>query len=251
MWRVRRCNGCATRMGLIQNAAESEKVAASLPNNAGVYFVPRVYGPGARHIGICMAAARSWGSRGVRGRAHIVRAALESIAYQSREVLDCMARDSGPKAFQPARGWRRERQQFFDAVSSGYFGHGSRAPRSDGNDGLGRGHACGGRAIGLWSDAQLATLWQADKRFTPSMPEARRAQYMHEWGRAVERAQSVGGRGIKKAIYVCFLKGAFARPDPMPVAFMPCLRRDGERFAIPFCFLERVRQPYGYALFVF
>ena len=83
-------------MGLIQNAAESEKVAASLPNNAGVYFVPAFTGLGAPHWDMYGRGTILGLTRGT-GRAHIVRAALESIAYQSREVLDCMARDSGLK----------------------------------------------------------------------------------------------------------------------------------------------------------
>ena len=78
-------------MGLIQNAAESEKVAASLPNNAGVYFVPAFTGLGAPHWDMYGRGTILGLTRGT-GRAHIVRAALESIAYQSREVLDCSAR---------------------------------------------------------------------------------------------------------------------------------------------------------------
>ncbi len=175
-------------MGLIQNAAESEKVAASLPNNAGVYFVPAFTGLGAPHWDMYGRGTILGLTRGT-GRAHIVRAALESIAYQSREVLDCMARDSGLKPSSLRVDGGASANNFLMQFQADILGMEVARPAVTETTALGAAMLAG-RAIGLWSDAQLATLWQADKRFTPSMPEARRAQYMHEWGRAVERAKA-------------------------------------------------------------
>lgn len=175
-------------MGLIQNAAESEKVAASLPNNAGVYFVPAFTGLGAPHWDMYGRGTILGLTRGT-GRAHIVRAALESIAYQSREVLDCMARDSGLKPSSLRVDGGASANNFLMQFQADILGMEVARPAVTETTALGAAMLAG-RAIGLWSDAQLAMLWQADKRFTPSMPEARRAQYMHEWSRAVERAKA-------------------------------------------------------------
>src|SRR5204863_1231079 len=82
------------RLGVISTAADSEPLASSLPDNGSVYFVPAFVGLGAPHWD---SAARGLltGITAATGRAHLVRAALESIAYQTRELVEAMEADSG------------------------------------------------------------------------------------------------------------------------------------------------------------
>ena len=116
------------QLGVIRTAAESEALATSVPDNGGVYFVPAFVGLGAPHWdagarGLITGITRS------TGRAHIVRAALESIAYQTRELVEAMEADAGEPHQRAARGWRRRRQQFPDAVPGRHSGPPHRAAR--------------------------------------------------------------------------------------------------------------------------
>ena len=81
-------------MKLMKDAAESEAVARSVPDTHGVYFVPAFVGLGAPHWDAYARGTITGITRGAN-RAHLVRAALESIAYQTRDVVDAMTRDSG------------------------------------------------------------------------------------------------------------------------------------------------------------
>ena len=83
-------------MGLIASAAESEEIAASIADNGNVYFVPAFTGLGAPHWDMYSRGTIVGLTRGT-GKAHIVRAALEAIAYQSADVLEAMSRDSSTR----------------------------------------------------------------------------------------------------------------------------------------------------------
>ena len=83
-------------MGLIREARETEGIACSVPDTHGVYFVPAFVGLGAPHWDAYARGTIVGLTRGAN-RKHLVRAALESIAYQTREVVDAMTRDSGIK----------------------------------------------------------------------------------------------------------------------------------------------------------
>src|SRR5256712_7736417 len=80
--------------GLRRNAAESEALAESVPDTGGVYFVPAFVGLGAPHWDMYARGTIVGLTRGTNG-AHLVRAALEAIAFQSRDVLEAMAADAG------------------------------------------------------------------------------------------------------------------------------------------------------------
>ena len=81
-------------LGLISSAAESERIAQSVPDTGGVYFVPAFTGLGAPYWDPAARGLFSGITRGTE-RAHLVRAVLESIAYGARDLTDCMQRDSG------------------------------------------------------------------------------------------------------------------------------------------------------------
>ena len=83
-------------MGLVKSAAETEEVARSIPDSGNVFVVPAFTGLGAPYWDMYGRGTILGLTRGT-GRAHVVRATLESIAYQTRDVLDAMALDSGLK----------------------------------------------------------------------------------------------------------------------------------------------------------
>jgi len=81
-------------LGLVQRAAETEPAARSVPDTGGVYLVPAFVGLGAPYWDARARGALVGITRGTR-REHVIRAALESIAYQSRDVVECLRADSG------------------------------------------------------------------------------------------------------------------------------------------------------------
>ena len=171
-------------MGLIQNAAESEKVAASLPNNAGVYFVPAFTGLGAPHWDMYGRGTILGLTRGT-GRAHIVRAALESIAYQSREVLDCMARDSGlkPSSLRVDGGASANNflMQFQADIS------GKTIVKNAVEEASAFGSALmAGLATGFWQQADIPALIRRGDSLHPRMDRGERERLRREWKRAVD-----------------------------------------------------------------
>ena len=130
------------KLGLISTAAESETLAESAPDNAGVYLVPAFVGLGAPHWD---SAARGLltGITAATGRAHIVRAALESIAYQTRGLMrHPMEADSGEQLKKLARGRRSLGQQLPDAVPGRYPWPPDRAPGRYRDDRVGRRLPC-------------------------------------------------------------------------------------------------------------
>ena len=109
--RVRPSSGCATGSGLVKEAAETQALAASVPDTGGVYFVPAFVGLGAPYWDMYARGTIVGLTRGTT-RAHLVRAALEAIAWQSRDVLEAMAADARRPPLRAARRRRRRRQRF-------------------------------------------------------------------------------------------------------------------------------------------
>ena len=103
-------------MGLIREARETDEVARSVPDTQGVYFVPAFVGLGAPHWDAYARGAIVGLTRGAN-RKHLVRAALESIAYQTRDVVEAMRRDVGKQAGSAAGG-RRRRSATISSASS-------------------------------------------------------------------------------------------------------------------------------------
>lgn len=127
-------------MGLLANAADSEYLAAQVPDSGGVTVVPAFTGLGAPYWDMYARGAIFGLTRGA-GRAHIVRAALESIAYQCRDLTDALAADTG-LALGALRVDGGASANNFHAVSGRYAGLRRAAPRRAGN------HRPGGRLPG-------------------------------------------------------------------------------------------------------
>lgn len=174
-------------MGLIHSAAETEPIAASVPDNAGVYFVPAFTGLGAPHWDMYSRGTIVGLTRG-SGRAHIVRAALEAIAYQSADVVQAMQNDSGISMPVMRVDGGASANNFLMQFQSDILGADVVRPAIIESTALGAAMLAG-RAVGLWTDGDLAHLQKEEKRFTPQMEGGARERLLRQWRRAVSRAE--------------------------------------------------------------
>ena len=173
-------------LGLITSANEIEALAASVPDNGGVYLVPAHTGLGAPYWDPFARGALFGLSRG-SNRAHIARAALEAIAFQSAEVLQAMESDAG----QPMKELRVDggaaRNDLLMQFQADLLGVPVVRPRVTETTALGAAYLAG-LAVGFWRDeAELSALWQAERRFEPAMPSNQRAALFGDWHRAIQR----------------------------------------------------------------
>jgi glycerol kinase len=123
-------------------------------------------------------------------RHHLVRAALESIAYQTREVVDAMTRDSGarPEVLRVDGG--AARNNFLCQFQADILGIPVDRPRTTEATALGAAYLAG-LAVGFWKDeAALAPQYHTQHRFQPQMKESRREELYEGWKRAVARSKS-------------------------------------------------------------
>ena len=173
-------------LGLIASAGEVETLAASVPDNGGVYLVPAHTGLGAPYWDPSARGALFGLTRGTT-RAHIARAALEAIAFQSAEVLQAMENDAG----QPIREVRVDggaaRNDLLMQFQADLLGVPVVRPKVTETTALGAAYLAG-LAVGYWRDeAELAAQWQAERLFEPVMAEEQRAAMFADWHRAIQR----------------------------------------------------------------
>ncbi len=173
-------------MGLIATAAESEAVAASIADNGNVYFVPAFTGLGAPHWDMYSRGTIVGLTRGT-GRAHIVRAALESIAYQAADVLEAMSRDSSTRLNVLHVDGGASANDFLMQFQADILATRVQRPAVIESTALGAAMLAG-RAVGLWSDADLRGLSSNGREFAPNMDEATRRHLLRQWRRAVEKS---------------------------------------------------------------
>ena len=175
-------------LGLIENAADSEGLAESVPDTGGAYLVPAFVGLGAPHWD---AQARGLIAGLTRGttKAHVVRAALESIAYQTRELIDAMERDSGEPLAELRADGGAAANNFLMQFQADILGKAVVRPANVETTALGAAFLAG-LAVGVWKDTdELESFWQADRRFEPTMDAGRREELFAGWKKAVERAR--------------------------------------------------------------
>jgi glycerol kinase len=176
------------KMGLIQNAADSEGLAASVPDTGGVYLVPAFVGLGAPHWdaearGIITGLTRS------SDRAHVVRAALESIAYQTRELIDAMQGDAGEPTLELRVDGGAAVNNFLMQFQADILGCPIVRPVDVETTALGAAYLAG-LATGFWkSTAEVENFWRADRRFEPAMDRSTRDRLFSGWNEAVARCR--------------------------------------------------------------
>jgi glycerol kinase len=176
-------------LGVIRTAAESEALAGSVADTGGVYFVPAFVGLGAPYWDMYARGTVVGLTRGTTA-AHLVRAALEAIAYQSRDVLEAMAADAGFPARQLRVDGGAAANDFLCQFQADILGIPVLRPAVVETTGLGAAYLAG-LSAGLWSSLDaLAGRTTIARTFAPAMDAAARAERYEGWRRAVERARA-------------------------------------------------------------
>ena len=178
-------------LGVIAEAGESEALAASLDGNDGVYFVPALTGLGSPHWDPYARGAIVGLTRG-SGRAHLARAALEAIAYQTvdavrAEEAACGARLAELKADGGAVANRWLMQFQADVLGAPVV-----VPEIAETTALGAAYLAG-IATGRWGAERLAEIWHEAARYEPRMGDGEREALLGEWHRALERSRAWAG----------------------------------------------------------
>ena len=175
-------------LGLIGEASEIDGLAGSVPGNGGVYLVPAFTGLGAPHWDMNARGTIVGITRGT-GRGHIARSALESSAYQTRDVIEAMVADTGlpiPLLRVDGGGTASDVMMQFQADILDTPIERCAVPETTA---LGAGYLAG-LAVGFWSDMdEIADHWRSNARFEPKMGHSERESLYGEWKRAVERAK--------------------------------------------------------------
>ena len=174
---------------LITEAADTEYFAQKVPDSGGVYVVPAFTGLGAPHWDMYARGAILGLTRGT-GRIHIIRAALESIAYQTGDVLTAMEEDTGIRLKELRADGGASANNFLMQFQADIVGRTIRRPVIRETTALGAAYLAG-LATGVWrSREEIARQWTPDRRFDPALSPEERARLQRGWTRAVDRAKA-------------------------------------------------------------
>ena len=175
-------------LGILKSSAEVETLAASVPDTGGVYLVPAFSGLGAPHWDPYARGAFFGLTRGSTA-AHIARAALESIAYQSLDVLTAMEADAGLRLTQLRVDGGASMNNLLMQFQADILGVPLVRPKIAETTALGVTYLAG-LAVGYWKDpGEIASQWQIDRVFEPDLSSERREELKAGWAKAVDRAK--------------------------------------------------------------
>ena len=174
-------------LGIIESAAETEELAASLESNDGVYLVPAFTGLGSPHWDPYARGTVVGLTRGT-GRAHLARAALESMAYQTVDAIEAMERASGVELEELKADGGAVHNSWLMSFQADMLGVPVVVPEVSETTALGAAYLAG-VATGLWSEADVRSMWREAARYEPSMSEDERQALLADWRRALERAR--------------------------------------------------------------
>jgi glycerol kinase len=173
---------------IVRSAAEIEGLAASVPDNGGVYLVPAFTGLGAPHWDAYARGAIFGLTRGAT-RAHLARAALEAIAFQSADVLTAMQKDAGIDLTELRVDGGATANNLLMQFQADLLGVPVVRPKVLETTALGAAYLAG-LAVGYWkSTDDIGANWRVDRRFEPAMPRERAAELQASWNKAVARAR--------------------------------------------------------------
>jgi glycerol kinase len=175
-------------LGLIRSSAEVEALAASVPDPGGVYLVPAFVGLGAPHWDAHARGAIVGLTRGTTA-AHVARAALESIAFQSTDVLIAMQRDAGIELGELRVDGGAAANELLMQFQADLLGVPLARPRVLETTALGAAYLAG-LATGVWRSVdEIALQWRRDRLFEPRISRDAAQARLAGWLRAVERAK--------------------------------------------------------------
>ena len=171
---------------ILDHADESEKLARSVPDTGGVSLVPAFVGLGAPYWNPYARGLICGLTRGTR-RAHLVRAALEAVAFQSQEVLSAMEQDAhiGVKTIRVDGG--AVKNNFLMQFQADISGRPVARPRDIETTALGAAQLAG-LSVGFWTRRDLAKMRKIERTFRPSLARSERMARLSDWRTAVQRA---------------------------------------------------------------
>jgi glycerol kinase len=176
-------------LGLIRSAEEVEALAASVPDNGGVYLVPAFTGLGAPHWDPYARGILAGLTRGTTA-GHVARATLEAIAYQTADVLAAMQADAGIALKELRVDGGAARNDLLMQFQADILGVPVVRPKMLESTAQGAAFLAG-LGVGLWQDAaEIDRYWSAERTFEPAMSAAQRGELLGAWQRALERAKA-------------------------------------------------------------
>jgi glycerol kinase len=174
-------------LGIVGEAGETEALAASLDSNDGVYFVPALTGLGSPHWDPYARGTIVGLTRG-SGRAHLARAALEAIAYETVDAVRAQEAAAGePLELLRADGGATANRWLMQ-FQADLLGAPVSVPEIAETTALGAAYLAG-IATGTWSLGQVGAMWREADRYEPRMEEAQRQDLLKDWRRALERSR--------------------------------------------------------------
>jgi glycerol kinase len=173
-------------LGIIASASEAGPLAASVPDAGGVFLVPAFVGLGAPHWDPYARGTIVGLTRGTT-RAHLVRAAVEAMAFQTRDVVEAMEKDTGRKLTELRVDGGAAVMDLLCQLQADLLGIPVRRPRHTETTALGAAFLAG-LGAGIWDDRDLAHLWKLDREFEPRMSRDQADSMQLRWRRAVERS---------------------------------------------------------------
>ena len=176
-------------LGIIRSSSEVEALAASVPDNGGVYFVPALTGLGAPYWDQYAKGSLYGISRGTTA-AHIARAALEGIAFQTMDIVNAMQKDAGVELAELKVDGGASRNNLLMQFQADILGTTVIRPKVTETTALGAAYLAG-LAVGYWeSIGHIKSQWAIDASFSPSAPEDTVKGLKEGWADAIERTLS-------------------------------------------------------------
>jgi glycerol kinase len=178
-------------MGILKTAAESEELAKSVPDTGGVYFVPAFVGLGSPHWDPVARGMLSGLTQGTT-RAHVARAALEAIAYQTRELVEAKEADSGQGLRELRVDGGASANDFLMQFQADILGKRIVRPADVETTALGAAYLAG-LSTGFFRDLNdVEQFWRADRVYEPKMSAATREDLYAGWKKSVARCRYQG-----------------------------------------------------------
>lgn len=176
-------------LGIIRSSSDVEKLATSVPDSGGVFLVPAFVGLGAPYWDPYARGSMMGLTRGSTA-AHIARAALEAVAFQSAELVAAMEKDSGVTLRELRVDGGASNNDLMMQFQADILGVPVVRPKITETTALGAAYLAG-LAVGYWKDAaEISSQWQEERRFEPQMAQADRETRMARWKKAVERSRA-------------------------------------------------------------
>jgi glycerol kinase len=176
-------------LGIIRSSGEIEALASSVPDSGDVYLVPAFAGLGAPHWDPAARGILIGLTRGST-RAHVARAAVEAIAFQTADLIEAMQQDCGKPLDELRVDGGAARNDLLMQFQADLLGVPVLRPVNTETTAFGAA-AFAGLGVGLWqSNEELASLWRLDKRFEPKLSRDEVAKRRERWHQALQRSRS-------------------------------------------------------------